>query len=355
MWKTITNFVLNRIHKRGITKHHSGWEGRTIRYSRLRKFKKKSKGLLIAVKILALWYLLILSGSYLTADTGAYFNDIETISETIGAAENYCADPDWAKEHKQYCKDNAGIGNGCEPGDECDSEKGEDEDNPGHNRRACGDHTSAPCSEGSRVKNINFTQTSNTITLTWTNPDDNKFKSIKIYRDQEPAPISEDITNGQFEDTGLSPNTKYTYYIVEVNKQGENLGTAIVEASTKVELETEKSQTEDEPTATEEETKVSEEETTEPEKDIQPPQEVTKAQGSEIDTSGKVEFSWISPNSADFSHVRIYRNNELIADNIKTNQYTDQVSEKNLEYKITTVDTSGNESPGVPVEVTWHK
>ncbi|WLR54370.1 fibronectin type III domain-containing protein [Mesobacillus subterraneus] len=310
---------------------------------------------MIAAKIVALWYLLILSGSYLSADTGAYFNDVETISEKIGAAENYCADPDWAKEHHQYCKDNAGLGNGCEAGDDCDSEKGEDEDNPGHNRESCGDHTSAPCSEGSKITNIKISQTSNTITLTWTNPNDNKFKSIKIYRDQEPAPISENITNGQFEDAGLSPNTKYTYYIVEVNKKGENLGTAIFEATTSSVEETEKPKSEEKSTEPEEDINVPEEETKKTEEDKQPPDEVTNAQASEIGNSGKVEFYWVTPANQDFSHIRIYRDNELIADNLKTNMYTEQVTDKNHIYKVTTVDTSGNESPGLPIEVTWHK
>lgn len=341
MRKTITNFFLNKIHIMSITKHKSGWEGRTIRYSRLRKFKKKGKGLLIAAKIVALWYLLILSGSYLTADTGAYFNDVETISETIAVADNYCADKEWAKEHKEYCKDNAGLGNGCEPGDECDSEKGEDEDNPGHNRESCGDHTSAPCSEGSRVTNISATQTSNTITLTWTNPNDNKFKFIKIYRNEEPIPIAENITSGQFEDTGLIPDTKYIYHIVEVNNQGENLGTAIFEASTNPEQDSEQPQPETSPT--------------EPEQDTQSPGEVINPSGSETGNSGKVELSWTPPSDLDFSHVRIFRDDNLIADNVNTNNYSDQVSEKNHSYKITTVDTSGNESPGVPIEVTWHK
>jgi YqxM protein len=343
------------MHNIAIAKHKVGWEGRTIRYSRLRKFKKKGRGLLIAAKIVALWYLLILSGSYLTADTGAYFNDIETISETIAAADNYCADKEWAKEHKEYCKDNAGIGNGCEAVDDCDSEKGEDEDNPGHNRESCGDHTSASCSEGSRISNIKATQTSNSITLTWTNSDDNKFKSIKIYRNEESAPIAENITNGQFEDSGLKPNTKYTYHIVEVNNQGENLGTAIVEASTSSEQETEKPKSEEDTAQPEEDTNVPEEETKQPEEDKQPPDEVTSAQATEQGNSGKVEFSWGSPVNQDFSHIRIYRDNKLIADNIKTNVYTDQVTDKNHIYKITTVDTSGNESPGVPIEVNWHK
>ncbi|WP_226086872.1 fibronectin type III domain-containing protein [Mesobacillus sp. S13] len=348
MRKTITNFVLNFIHTIAIAKQKAGWEGRTIRYTRLRKFKKKGRGLLIAAKILALWYLLVLTGSYLTADTGAYFNDVETISETITIADNFCADEEWANEHKQYCKDNAGIGNGCEPGDDCDSEKGEDEDNPGHNRETCGDHTSAPCSEGSRVSNINATQTSSTITLTWTNPSDNKFKSIKVYRNGEPAPIAENITSSQFEDTGLLPDTKYIYYIVEVNNQGDNLGTAIFEVSTNPEQDSEQPQSEAKPTE-------AEANPTEPEQDTQSPGEVIGPSGSETGNSGNVELSWTPPSDSDFSHVRIYRDEELVADNVKSNNYSDQVSEKNHSYKITTVDTSGNESPGVPIEVTWHK
>ena len=84
-------------------------EGSTIRKTRLRKFKNKSKKLLIAAQLVAIWYLLIVSGSYLTTNTGAYFNDVEEISGTIIAAEDFCKEFKTDKEknsdyYKTFCK-----------------------------------------------------------------------------------------------------------------------------------------------------------------------------------------------------------------------------------------------------------
>ena len=56
-----------------------------IRYSRLRKFDRKNKMIVFALKVLALWYLSILSIGYLTTDTGAYFNDNTTVTGIIQA------------------------------------------------------------------------------------------------------------------------------------------------------------------------------------------------------------------------------------------------------------------------------
>lgn len=231
----ITNFVLNIIHNLRHTKHKAGWEGRTIRYSRLRKFKKKSRGLLIAAKIVALWYLLILSGSYLTADTGAYFNDVETVNQTINVAGNFCDDDAWAETHKKECKENSGLKK-CEKGDVC--EDGIDEDNPGHNKADCGDHSNAPCTEGSKISNLKETHTSNSITLSWSNPTDKNFDSISIFKEGQATPIVKGIQTGQFEDSNLTPNTKYSYKIVAIGKNGKDLDVVTIQASTEAEEKT---------------------------------------------------------------------------------------------------------------------
>lgn len=85
MKKKITNFVLNKLRLKKYSVSRTDEEGSTIRKSRLRKFKKKSKKLGIAAQILAIWYLLIITGSYLTTDTGAYFNDVEVIQNSFHA------------------------------------------------------------------------------------------------------------------------------------------------------------------------------------------------------------------------------------------------------------------------------
>ncbi|WP_404330872.1 amyloid fiber anchoring/assembly protein TapA [Mesobacillus maritimus] len=86
MNKRITNFVLKLIEKFDSS---SGMdeEGRKLRRTRLKKFKKKSKGLVIAAQLISIWYLLIITGSYLSSNTGAYFNDIEVIENSLHVGE----------------------------------------------------------------------------------------------------------------------------------------------------------------------------------------------------------------------------------------------------------------------------
>ena len=77
MIKKVTNFVLNKLHLKNFSLYRTNEEGITIRKSRFKKFRKKNKKLVFAAQIVAIWYLLIISGSYLTTNTGAYFNDVE--------------------------------------------------------------------------------------------------------------------------------------------------------------------------------------------------------------------------------------------------------------------------------------
>ena len=111
MRKTITNFVLDTIHKR-----KTEWEGSIIRSSRLRKFKKRSKSISIAAQIIAIWYLFIFAGSYLTSYTGAYFNDIETIENFLGAADEFPRDPDVPDEWDRSSLSFTNVGGFCTQG-----------------------------------------------------------------------------------------------------------------------------------------------------------------------------------------------------------------------------------------------
>jgi predicted ribosomally synthesized peptide with SipW-like signal peptide len=223
MIKKVTNFVLNKLQKKKHLLFRTNEEGSTIRKTRLRKFGTKSKKLIVATQLVAIWYLLILSGSYLTTDTGAYFNDVDKITGTISIAENFCEGAENGSDfwHK-YCKDNAGIGNGPDTPD-VDTGEGTDPDNPGHNNPGCDDHTNAPCSD-LRIKE---SHTSNSISLSWSNPNKD-FDYVNIFRDDSKTQIGEKIKNGKFEDKNLSASKKYIYHIVVVDKSGkETTGTTI--------------------------------------------------------------------------------------------------------------------------------
>lgn len=86
MKKQITNFVLNLVEIIDSSSEMNE-EGRKMRRTRLKKFKKKSKGLIIAAQLISIWYLLIITGSYLTSETGAYFNDVEVIENSLHVGE----------------------------------------------------------------------------------------------------------------------------------------------------------------------------------------------------------------------------------------------------------------------------
>jgi predicted ribosomally synthesized peptide with SipW-like signal peptide len=320
MIKKTTNFVLNKLHMK---KHliRTSEEGSTIRKTRLRKFRTKSKKLIIAAQIVAIWYLLIISVSYLTTNTGAYFNDVEKISGTIIAAEDFCKEFKSDKEknsdyYKDFCKDNAGIGNGPEPGD-IDTGEGTDPDNPGHNKDGCDDHTNAPCT---RITNLKETHTSNSITLTWSNPNED-FDFVKVYRNSKDNLVGNNIKNGQFIDESLLPSTKYSYIITAINSSGKESSDISIDVTTGNDTV-----------------------------DNNIPEEVIDLIGNRNGNSQNITLSWKRPTGTNF--VKIYVEGHLnpIIDN-----YTDNniklTSIEEVTYRITTVDSEGNESIGKKITI----
>ncbi|QQZ10951.1 amyloid fiber anchoring/assembly protein TapA [Heyndrickxia vini] len=78
--------------------------GVTIRNSRLRKFKGKNRKITNIVKIVAIWYIAIFTCSYLTSNTGAYFNDEDHVNGTITAGTWEVEEPDDGKWDKSSLK-----------------------------------------------------------------------------------------------------------------------------------------------------------------------------------------------------------------------------------------------------------
>jgi hypothetical protein len=208
---------------------------RTIRKSRLNRYKNNRKRLVITIELVIIWYLLIFTGSFLTTDTGAYFNDFEESNGLISTAENFCAEVKKGSEYwRNNCKDNSGLGNGTEAPDEGEEIKGQDPDNPGQNKGGCDDHTNAPCSE---VTKINGKSTSNSVDLTWSNPtgDNKNFSYVKIYREGVSEPVGNKINNGKFVDNNLLPHTKYIYTISTVSNKGKESNGITFEITTSIE------------------------------------------------------------------------------------------------------------------------
>jgi chitodextrinase len=86
--------------------------------------------------------------------------------------------------------------------------------------------------------------------------------------------------------------------------------------------------------------------------DTTPPGEVTALSETHTDTT--VDLTWTNPTDTDFSHSKVYRDGVLVGNNITTASFSDSglTAGTDYTYKVTTVDTSGNESTGTSLLVT---
>lgn len=317
--------------------------------TRLKKFGKKGRFIAIFVQIVAIWYISILSLSYFTSDTGAYFSDKANSKGTFTAASDFCEGLNGSSDYwHKHCKDNAGIGNGPDAPDEDTGEK-TDPDNPGHNKDDCDDHTNAPCTKPSEVTNIVETVTSNSIGLSWSNANLSGNQSVKIYRDGNE--IGNNIKNGQFLDENLLPATKYTYKLTTVDKKGNESQGIIIEITTSEEIVVEEEEAED---VAEEEV---EDEVEEPVDESVSTNEVTNLEGSRSGKSSNINLSWTNVEE-NFSHINIYIEGqetpileEFTGDGVKNLDIKTKEAVTLIIKTVTKIDDSFMESEGVKIEI----
>jgi hypothetical protein len=95
--------------------------------------------------------------------------------------------------------------------------------------------------------------------------------------------------------------------------------------------------------------------TTDPPPDTTPPSEVTNLSESHTDTT--IDLSWTNPTDSDFSHCNVYRDGSLVQSNVTSVSYGESglLDNTSYTYKITTVDSTGNESTGVTITVTTNE
>ncbi|MFC4323686.1 fibronectin type III domain-containing protein [Litchfieldia salsa] len=86
--------------------------------------------------------------------------------------------------------------------------------------------------------------------------------------------------------------------------------------------------------------------------DTIPPSEITDL--SITSTTSSVEASYILPSDEDFSHLEIYRDNQLLKSDYTSNTFQDVNLEGSREYtyKIISVDVNGNKSKGKESKIT---
>jgi hypothetical protein len=170
--------------------------------SRQELFRRKKMHLIILTNFWLLYFILI-GFIPLTNSTFSFFNDTESMSDSISAADNFCSDKNYADNHQEECgskkhKDNSGIGNGPEPGD--DGEGKTDPDNPKHGNDD--DHPQPPKTDESKNDKENSSKTENLDT--WNqNPD---------YQ-----PESQDAKNDDSEKSTNSTESKDVNKKVETN------------------------------------------------------------------------------------------------------------------------------------------
>ncbi|GAE32877.1 fibronectin type III domain-containing protein [Halalkalibacter hemicellulosilyticus] len=130
-------------------------------------------------------------------------------------------------------------------------------------------------SELSDVENLTATQTDTTVHLSWSNPSNNEFESIKVYRnDVEIATLTD--REEEYNVTGLSPNTEYTFKVTTINSEDqESFGRTVTVLTDYGQFD-----------------------------------EVT-IRGVET-YYNQIFLNWDNPTSEDFEHVKIYEDEDLI-------------------------------------------
>lgn len=204
-----------------------------MRFKRIKKFKTNGKKLAIAAQIVAIWYLVILIGSYLTSYTDAYLNDVKKISGKISTAKNFCGDLSEdtdvkSKYRDKFCIDHAKLDSGSKTNVNKTNVKEIYPDSQSDKKNSDVEHTNTSFSE---ISDLKEKHTNKSINLTWSNPNGGKgdFNHVNVYRNEGKTPIGSNIKNETFEDNNLIPATMYIYKITTVDKSGNESGGTTIE------------------------------------------------------------------------------------------------------------------------------
>lgn len=158
---------------------------------------------------------------------------------------------------------------------------------------------------------------SNKVTLTWTNPANDDFDFVNVYRDNQFIKTIPS-TESSYIDVNVAENTQYKYKLVTVDTSGNSsTGTELLAKTL----------------------------------DKTPPMSI--AQLNETHTDKEVTLKWINPEDEDFKTVHVYRNGILLFSSETATSFTDTNLKdgESYSYKITTKDDSLNESEGVQIQV----
>lgn len=156
------------------------------------------------------------------------------------------------------------------------------------------------------------------VELNWTNPLDADFSHVKILRDG--VTIADNVTENYYFDAGLTNETEYLYELISVDTTGNESAPRSITA-------------------------------TPSNKDVTPPAEVTSiTQDVTLDT---ITFDFVKPSDDDLDRVILYKDGVEYDSTTGTSFTVTGLTEAtSYSFKFTTVDITGNESPGVIRSVT---
>lgn len=174
-----------------------------------------------------------------------------------------------------------------------------------------------PPNKISGVKNV-FNE-DNSITYSYDFPSDSDFSHIEVYQDEQL--IQDKYKLNSIKITGLEPLMNYNFKFIAVDTSGNKSEPYI----STIQM---------------------------PEgPDLIPPLEISDIK--HVVSSTSVQFSYLLPIDDDFSHIQVWRNGVIVADNVKINSFNDSVLdyETTYNYVFKSVDMTGNVSNGSSLTV----
>ncbi|MCD4840285.1 amyloid fiber anchoring/assembly protein TapA [Neobacillus sedimentimangrovi] len=289
-----------------------------MRSKRVRKFRSRARKILIAGQLVSIWYVLILTGAYLTSTTGAAFNDIEVIKNSLHA--NWDTDNnDWDKSSLDF-----------------DGTKAWAEGNTVYTTvKNAGDRANSTSTwryflykvvDGKPVGNpvatgvVPIIQSGKMGTISATVTENGNYRFTIRRPLGHPAKNNPDA-NGH---TYIGWSQLITVNIVDNLPPSEDTTIPDNSNDPKPQPETK-----------------------------QPIGEITDIKWNIKGQSGQVTITWKNPTSPEFSHLKIYKEGNMISPEFKDQKLElgkDDTKTK-VTYRITTVDKNGNESAGISLTV----
>lgn len=169
------------------------------------------------------------------------------------------------------------------------------------------------------ITNLKFDISKQSVKFDYDLPNDKNFSHLELHQDG--ALLADNIISNKFDVTNLEFDTKYTFTFYSIGKNGERSNGVTREITI-------------------------------PENpDLLPSNNIHSLSHNVTDTS--VSFTYQLPLDERFSHLKVYRDNELITDEYKLNEYTDRNlnPETEYSYRFVSVNKEGITNNGYEITI----